>query len=112
MLRGYDADAHRLSRLWRNRNLSRAGTAAPRSEVLFANVGGRLLSEPTEILLEPSVGSRASHLHQVGQVVPVCIELVEGTQLGHDVGDVDAVDQHSLHRVAADLAVVDQLGDE
>src|SRR5271156_5431163 len=112
MLRGYDAGAHRVSRLWRDRGLSRAGPAAPRSEVLFANVGGRLRSEPTEILLEPSVGSLASLLHQVGQVVPVCIELVEGTQLGHDVGGVDAVDQHSLHRVVENLAVVDQLGDK
>src|SRR5271169_6478913 len=86
MPREYDADARRLSRLRRHGNLSRARTSAPRSEVLFANVGGRLLSEPTEILLEPSVGSRASHLHQVGQVVPVCIELVAGTPLGHDVG--------------------------
>src|SRR5271163_3928628 len=87
-------------------------TAASLSEVLFANVDGRFLPEATEILLEPGVGSLASHRHQVREVVPVCVELAEGTQLGHDIGGVDAVDQHSFYRIVADLAVVDQLGDE
>src|SRR5260370_33875832 len=107
MARGYYADARRLSRF------SQTLVAPPRrSEIFLANVDGLFLSEPAEILLEPGVGSLASHLHQVVQVVPVCIELVEGTQLGYDVGGFDAVDQHSLHRVVENLAVIDQLGDE
>ena len=47
-----------------------------------------------------------------GSGCPVRIELVKGAQLGHDVGGVEAVEQHSLHRVTAGLAVVDQLGDK
>ena len=59
-----------------------ARTAAPRSEVLIANVDGRFFPEPAEIFLDPGVGSLASHLHQVAQVAAVCVELIEGTQLG------------------------------
>ena len=65
----------------------------PRSEVFSNNVDSRLLSEPIEIRAEPGVGSLASHLHQVGQIVPICIELVEGVQLSHHVGGLDAVYQ-------------------
>src|SRR5260370_18336444 len=50
------------------------------SKVLFANVDGRLLSEANEILLEPGVGSLASDRHQVGQAVPICVELIDGAQ--------------------------------
>jgi hypothetical protein len=83
-----------------------------RSEVFSNSVDSRLLCGPIEIRAEPSVGSLASHLRQVGQIVPVCIELVEGAQLGHHVGGLNAVYQHPLHRVVADLAGVGQLGNE
>jgi len=55
-----------------------ARMAAPRSEVLIANVDGRFFPDPTEIFLEPRVGSLASHLHQVAQVVAVCVEAYRG----------------------------------
>ena len=69
-------------------------------------------SFPIEIRLEPGVGALASQSHQVAQVVPVCVELVEGAELGHHVRGLDAVYQHSLQRVVAHFAVIDQLGDE
>jgi hypothetical protein len=61
------------------------------SKILLANVDSRLLSEANESLLEPGVGSLASHLHQMRKVVLVCVELVGGTQLGHDLGCCGAV---------------------
>src|SRR5260370_28274425 len=42
----------------------------------------------------------------------VCVQLIEGAHLGHDIGGCDAVDQHSLHRVVDNLAVIDRLGDQ
>lgn len=105
MPRGYDADARRLSRLQQHRIFSRGQDGGISVRGTYRQCRRSILPEPTEIFLAPGVGSLASHLHQVAQVVAVCVELTEGAQLGHDVGGVDAADQHPLHRVAAARSV-------
>jgi hypothetical protein len=54
----------------------------------------------SNFVLSQASARSPSHLRQVGQIVPVCIELVEGAQLGHHVGGLNAVYQHPLHRVS------------